>query len=313
MLGQLGLEDEELVDVLEGAAAAMAPVGADAVGAGGASSGAGGAVAEAAAQPPPKVRKTMDAIFAKAASPSTAVSAAAAGAVGSGPATQDKALLKLVEQMEARIRDLEALAYFTAAVPKVHGLVVGAEEGVAFYLSVIKDDPTLGAPHVFVAVRALQKYMATVTTTDEALTCKLAAVALLVANMQQADSDELASWVRFFRVSKMFHETGTVEKARIQFKFDGAITLPNPQQAAQVLEAFRQKDLVAISKLAAMCYEMIEGEPTAVGRPAPIDKVLRSIVCMSGGEMKAGRAPRGGAVWAVKGKGKGKGRKGGRA
>jgi len=208
----------------------------------------GGAVADA---PAAKVRKTMDAVFAKAASPSTAASVAAAATVGSGPASTDKAMLKLVEQMEARIRDLEALAYFTSAIPKVHGLVVGAEEGVAFYLTAIKDDPTLGAPHVFVAVRSLQKFLAAVNTTDEALACKLAAVALLVAHMQQADPEDLQSWVRFYRVSKMFHETGTTERARIQFKFDGTITLPNPIQAKQVLEAFQTKDLVAITSLAA--------------------------------------------------------------
>jgi len=58
----------------------------------------------------------------------------------------------------------------------------------------------------------MQKLLAAVNTT------------FFVAHMQQADPEDLQSWGWILRVSKMFHETGTTERAMIQFKFEGTIT-----------------------------------------------------------------------------------------
>jgi len=114
----------------------------------------------------------------------------------------------------------------------------------------------------------LQKFLVAVNTTDEAQACKLAAVALLVTHMQQADPEDLQSW--FFRASKMFHVTGTTERARIQSKFEGTFTQPNPIQAKMVLATFQAKDKVAITSLAAQCYEMVEERLTATITPSEL-------------------------------------------
>ena len=106
----------------------------------------------------------------------------------------------------------------------------------------------------------------------------------------------------------MFVKEDQVARAKVIFKFEGTLTLPNPAENDAVYAVMTGADEDAKKRLVEASFVMNEGEPLAVGKPVPIQKLLRSVLAQCGAEVLAGRAPMGAALRAVKGKGKGKGK-----
>jgi len=263
-----------------------------------------GEVQQAEDGPAPKARATLGAIMAKAA---PAAAPATVGGSGQAPGGDGwKAYIHLMEQLELRIRDLEAALFETMAMKMDHALIVGGKMQIKWYTTTVKLQPDLGSPHVYVAAGGLRHFLSNVSTTDPALLARLHALRILVFYMEKLPPADTYCFIRHFRLADMFQKEDQPARAKVIFKFEGTMTIPNPAENDAVFQIMTGTDEAQKMKLVEASFVMAEGEPVAVGKAVSIQKLVRSVLAQSGAEVLAGRAPMGAALRAVKGKGKGK-------
>jgi len=211
-----------------------------------------------------------------------------------------------MEQLELRIRDLEAATFETMGMKSDHSLIVGGKAQIKWYTTTVKSQPDLGSPRVFVAAGALRQFLSHVTTTDQALLSRINALRIFVYRVQQLPPAERYCFVRHFRIADTYQRPGEDNRAKIVFRFEGSLTLPNQNENEAVVQVMTGADEDAKAKLVDLSFVMSEGEPLAVGKAVQIQKLVRSVLAQRGAEVLAGRAPMGAAMRAIKGKGKGK-------
>ena len=223
-------------------------------------------------------------------------------------------LLRIIEQIETRVREMENVTMTTGFVPAAHPLVAANQLALSNYAKAVKGrrgQHTAGSPHLHVAAAVFGAIHAhgVPEAADAGARRRFLAFKFLYEKVICTQSkEEMSIWVRSFRVASMFHREGTQARARVNYALRGSIRVPsNPDAAEEVL-----------------CHTE-GGEPEAEvgveGRTISIEALITTMLCVNGGERAAGRAPQGVPAQRItarlkrlglgKGKGSGKGTPGG--
>ena len=309
LLGAAPVKSVVTVGSLAAKAAAAAPSATAAAsgsrgqgGGTGAEAGGAAAVVAAAAPQPPPLKLTLGAYKGGAVVAKGTVGVA--GIDGYLPSPEAwKAMVKLVETLEARIRELEACAFSTGMIAEEAPLIRASKHVLAWYLGEIKGQEKthkLGSPHLHLAVAGLEAL-----TADEAfnrpidapIVVRMVALKLLHFVMCTLEPAVAAGFIMHYRVSDTFTKPGEKTIARVSWAFQGHLTLPNEAEAGAVLAAFRADDEQQLQMMAASCFVIEDDLCYAAGpRAIPLDRVFRTVLCNSGGTMMTGKAPPGGQV-----------------
>lgn len=122
------------------------------------------------------------------------------GQSSSGSGGDLRTALRLVDQLDARVRELEGAMFETVAMPMDHPIIAAAKEASSAYAAAVKGRPQheWGSPHVHVAA-ALLEAAADVAPPDPAAIPRLVALKCLVVAMAEQRIDEVGGWIRSFR------------------------------------------------------------------------------------------------------------------
>jgi len=241
---------------------------------------------------------------------------------GSGRAHQQEmaAMKRLLLQLEARIRTLEACAMTSMRIradyPAVAAALIAAD---AYYeaAGVAPDSHGLGAPQPLVFAAFMQRLASTPLppNADSGIEARMVAVLLLVLHIMGSPFEAIPLYLNHFAVARLPPTQDGTVYATVSFSIEGTLSLPSAQQLedikAQANAAFASKSWETVRAQINNCFTVEDGAPLFAGvRGFSVERVLVTILSFTGAT-KSGRLARGGAARAVAGKGgKGKGGKG---
>jgi hypothetical protein len=226
----------------------------------------------------------------------------------------EKAHRRAIIQMDARLRAVEAVSFSTVKVRTDFPPVRACATVLQKYrdaTTLDKFNHGLGSPTPLLMTAFITSLVHVPLTeaqkTDPAMAAKWSALFLLAEVMSSSDSQSIEQYVEHFHT----WDLPAGSHSMLQFCVKGTVTLPSPENLGVIRDAavqVGQARRTAALSLAPACFSTdMTGVPTAAGvKPTPIQNVLQSFLCGLGGT-KESKAPRGGAVAAVKG-GKGKGK-----
>jgi len=225
-----------------------------------------------------------------------------------------KELVKLVLQLEARIRSLEASMYITMFVPMAHRAVVEMMLALRTYQAITKEHPFdhgLGGAEGVLFLALLKGLVNTplAPSVDLGIESRMAALCLLYATILAMPPAMIGEFATHLVVAEL--QGARKGFAIVSFKVDGSMTLPMIPEHLQLCRAaaaaaFETNSIAELLKLAPRSFTMEDGEPVAVGTAISVQKIITTLVSTTGGSRAVGRAPASGQARVVKGKGKGR-------
>jgi len=227
-----------------------------------------------------------------------------------------KFALALIAQLEARIRDLEAIAFIVATLKDTH---VGANQSckvAALYRTAVRKAPKthgLGSATsmVFNAFLGGVVHQGVHTGAEAATYHRYLGILLLAAVTKTLPATETELFARHFYAVEA-HKEGMI---KIVYRLEGNIALPQtPEDVTEiegaVAEAQRLRKDDPLLPVALKYFTFIDGEPRApLGvRHFELGKLLRSLLCATGATCLSGKAPPGPLVRKIRPR-RGKGKK----
>ena len=231
-----------------------------------------------------------------------------------GPGARYKAVMALVAQLEARIRDLEAIAYVVANMKDTHTGATKATMTANKYRKAVKTAPKT---HGLGSATAMVTNAFMVGTVEHGVTGavdlvvyqRYLGIILLTAIIKQLEPWQTEMCVRHFVAVEAYKE-GMV---KVVYMIEGSMALPEkPEEVTEIevaIEAAKAASSDApLLPLAEKYFLIIDGEPTAAhGRRAyKIGKLLRTLLCATGATCPSSKAPPGPLVRTVRGRRGGK-------
>jgi len=253
---------------------------------------------------------------------------AQATSVSQSPNTSDQARIAHLEglcvMLEERVRELEASAYYSVAMPIAHPAVTDTLDLVSKYSVAVRLDnmnhglgpltPLLAAGFL----KALARY-GLPSGADAGLQAKYVGIVMLACEILSQDADQIGAWFTHFSVRAHYNGGQPPTMATISFKVIGTVSLPmTPQEMHQsvvaVNTAYAGGDDAAMMDLKNRCFTMEALVPTALGvKQHQVMDILRALLCGVGATLQPHRAPAGPGVRDIKlrrGRGRGRGGRG---
>ena len=244
-------------------------------------------------------------------------------AKGKGEADQsDKARLKRLEagsqQMEARLRAVEAVCFHHLSCAPEHLTIVKGTEALEGYHAVRlalpdgTDLSALGSPHCAIAVQALSGLCQQPFTgpVDDSLKSRRICLTLLVLEAMEQSPAAVNLWCEHFAVFVGQAFEGKKAMAKVSFCIRGELSLPTgldlDPMVAECSAVLTGGDPASFRSHARRSFSWEDGVPYPTGKGHSIGLIVRSLMCTTGATKPSGKAPRAGWAKAMKGKGKSK-------
>ena len=212
-----------------------------------------------------------------------------------------KHALALIAQLEARIRDLEAMAYIVANLKESHEGAAQSCRVASLYRKAVRKAPKthgLGAATsmVFNSFLGGVVQQGVGINAEPATYHRYLGVLLLAAVTKTLPSEETELFAKHFFVVEA-HKEGMI---KVVYRLEGTMALPQTPEDVQEIEAavaeaqrLRRDD--PLLPVAIKYFTFIDGEPRApLGvRHFELGKLLRSLLCATGASCPSGKAPPG--------------------
>ena len=288
-------------------------------GAGGGSAGSGGPAPGTPAVPPPLA----------AGVPALTLGAGAIALQGLHPpqgppgnaglvnltAEQVKALQQLVGQLESRMRFLESILLLKVSAPTQAAYIQYPLATLKNYQTTTLADPfnhNLGPPHPHMLLAFLQQ-LATVPQpqgTDAGLQARALVILLFTLRISTMTAAEVDDICPYFAIHEL---AGSLQgKVMVAWHLRGTVSLPDGPQVeelqARARAAHEARDASSIWADIGRSFVITDGIPVATARPLDLQRILLSLLCTNGCSRPVGRAPAGGPVRILRGKGRGRGK-----
>ncbi|CAK0850046.1 unnamed protein product [Prorocentrum cordatum] len=219
-----------------------------------------------------------------------------------GAGTTLQLVLKLLEQLEARVRELENAVFDTAAMSKASPIVEQGQSVLKTYAAVVKGNPKHkhGPPHLHVGMGMLAALAAeAMQSRDAAQRARGLALHALVVAAKDQPLEHVTAWLRSFRIADMHHQPNQDAKTRVVYHMVGEVGLPSTtglEEREQTLKAVADEE-EGVAQWA-QTYVILDSDeciPRAGGnlRSIGVQQLVTSMLCSAGGTRWAGKAPRG--------------------
>ena len=218
--------------------------------------------------------------------------------------------------MDNRLRVVEHLSFHTVKLPSSMQAVTLTLAVLERYREATRLDPTghgLGAPDPLLTLAFLRGVVMHPLTEaqkhDGGLQSVWAAVFLVYNTMMTMTPSQLEMICEHFHVWSL--PDPVRKQTMVQYRLTGTISVPGGEEEMRLIQsaalAEGDEQIQAAAKLASAAFTVdLVGIPVAAGaRATPLQHCLTRLLCQIGGT-KDTRAPRSSAVWALKGKGKGR-------
>ena len=224
-------------------------------------------------------------------------------------------VLQLIEQMEARIRELEGAVFDSVMEEGTKPRAVAAVTTAKTYSTAVAKSPKehgLGPPHI----HQFAAYLGAVVQTkhqglDPAVSAKLFCLQCLQACLVCQDLSQALAWVKSFRVSSLNEKGKHAGKVRVVYRLKGMVCLPTKDQLqpmlAKMAEAGEDKEarkdvaeqlvVVTDTDVPAAANMAGAGAHMAGGRAVEVQALLTSFLAQQGAVRFDSKPPRGGLAW----------------
>ncbi|CAK0806448.1 unnamed protein product [Prorocentrum cordatum] len=219
-----------------------------------------------------------------------------------GAGTTLQLVLKLLEQLEARVRELENVVFDTLAMSKTSPIVEQGQSVLKQYAAAVKGDPNhkRGPPHLHVGMGMLAVLAAeALQSKDAAQRARGLALHALVVAAKTQQLEAVTAWLRSFRIADMHHQPKQAEKTGVVYHMVGEVGLPSTtgleeRENAMKDVADEEEGLLQWAET----FVILDSEeciPRAGAnlRNIGIQQLVTSMLCSQGGTRWAGKAPRG--------------------
>ena len=231
-------------------------------------------------------------------------------------AEQVKALQNLVTQLESRMRFLESIILLKVQAPLQVAFIQYPLATLKNYQTTTTADPYnhgLGPPHPHMLLAFLQQ-LATHPQpqgTDPGLQARALTILLFTLRISTMTAAEVDDICPFFAIHELAG-AAMAGKVMISWHIRGTVSLPDAQQVADLQQraqaAHVARDPSPIVADIQRSFTITDGIPVATARPLELQRILLSLLCANGCTRPVGRAPAGGPVRIVRGKGRGRGK-----
>ena len=238
------------------------------------------------------------------------------GVLATLSAEQVKAMQGLIAQLESRMRFLESIILLKAQAPLQVAYVQFPLATLKNYQTATTADPYnhgLGPPHPHMLLAFLQQLAVHPLphSTDHGLRARALTILLFTLQISTMTGAQVDDICPFFSIHELAG-AATAGKVMISWYIRGTVSIPAQDQvedlATRALAAHRARDPSAIMPDILRSFVIADGIPVATGKPLELGRILLSLLCAVGCTRPIGRAPAGGPVRIVRGKGKGRGK-----
>ena len=215
----------------------------------------------------------------------------------------NKVVMAILVQLDARLRDLEALAYTVAIMGASHQAAAGGLHVADGYRRAVKAKPKthgLGSATPLVALAFLSGVVEAGLTAaqreDPAVFARYLAITMLTAFLRKVPAGQVEAIIRHFFVVEAYVE----DTVKVIFHIEGTMTIPVSieetaavEKAIAEAEAEGKDDAVVRAAAQYFSYEDLTctGPP---GRKAyALSKILRTLLCSTGARVPSSRPPPG--------------------
>ena len=223
---------------------------------------------------------------------------------GKGDEALFNMVVRLLDQLEARVRELEGVAIINTKGSTEHPEVREAKAAGGNYAEAVKGnrDHDLGGPRAHIALAFLLEMTKKELPAgaDLGLKQRMAVLAALASFAASQALDKVEGWIHMFRVSDMFQKTAQAKMTRVAFCLKGTILLPKGVDLA--VKWAGAEVPIPQDRFSAVVVEGLSGQPEAAqgdGRVAQVQDLLTSVMASVGYTRLAGKAPRGKLAYKV--------------
>ena len=279
---------------------------------------------DAVASAPLPPAQSMGALVAQVSARATNAQPHQQPALPVGVVEELKVVKALCENLEARVRELEANLYYTVILKADLAAVTDTIALAKAYGAAVKADPYghgLGPPAPILALAFFQGMcrMGLPVSSDDGLKSRYIGMAMLTMLMMSQDAPAMTAWFTHFAISFNFEGVNQAPThAKVSFRCQGTMSLPitPAEMAASVMivdNAWQglENSLAPLEDLRNKCFTMEDLVPVATAaKQFNIMNVLRSYLCGVGGTVCTTRAAAGPLVRKLRHRGGGGGRGG---
>jgi len=215
--------------------------------------------------------------------------------------------LKLVEQLEARVRELEGAVFDGVMEAADKERVVNSKAAAKAYADAVAKSPKehgLGPPHVHqmaacMAILANKSHEGL----DPAVSAKLLALQCLNVILDRQSLSEACSWVKSFRVTDLNEKGKHAGKVRVVWHLRGEVRLPPVKHVQGILDkvtrAAGDKDKIyqVAEEHVVSSNVDVPAAAEAEGKIVGIQALLTSFLAQEGAIRFDSKAPRGGLAY----------------
>ena len=222
----------------------------------------------------------------------------------------------LIAQLESRMRFLESIILLKAQAPLQVAFIQFPLATLKNYQTATTADPYnhgLGPPHPHMLLAFLQQLAVHPLPqgTDNGLRARALTVLLFTLQISTMTAAQVDDICPFFAIHELAGAS-TAGKVMVSWHIRGTVSIPDQEQVEELtvraLAAHASRDPSEIMQDIYRSFTIADGIPVATAKPLELQRILMSILCTSGCTRPIGRAPAGGPVRIVRGKGKGRGK-----
>jgi hypothetical protein len=236
---------------------------------------------------------------------------------------QWNSMVKLVAQMEARIRDLEAATLDTMFCKANHPVAISSLRAGQQYAEDVRrrkaegeDGSGAGPPHLRISTAAWAALANTQLPNgaDMGLKMRAAATMMMAFAYDCQTAEQVACSLKHFRLRELYVRDGEEPRVVMAFKFEGEMGLPDAGDVDAIIAEMRSTDKARKLSVINAHMDWVDGFPESVHAKKRIfvQRLFLSMMAALGGSKTMGRAPQAYAVKQLGKGGKGKGKRGGK-
>ena len=224
----------------------------------------------------------------------------------------------LIQQLESRMRFLESIILLKLQAPLAIAFIQFPMATLRNYTTATTANPYahgLGPPHPHMLLAFLQQLVVhpLPNGSDEGLRARaltLLLFTLQISTMTGAEVDDICPYFAIHELAGAAQQTSA--KVMLSYHLRGTVSIPDADQLADLttraLAAHHAHDATSILPDIGRSFVITDGIPVATAKPLELGRILLSVLSCCGCTKPVGRAPAGGPVRIVRGKGKGRGK-----
>jgi len=192
-----------------------------------------------------------------------------------------KMITRAINQIEARLRDLEHAVFTTLFLEVAHPVATASLAAGKRHAEMVtkskeegRDGSEFGPPHLIIAADSLSALadMKLPQGADAGVHVRQVALKVLADQLDRAPADAAAPIPKHWRMRQLYIRDKAEPRVALAIHLEGTLTLPPPERLDEIKALLAAKKCKELDEVAKIMFVVEDAVPVAVGKQTPIGR-----------------------------------------